>query len=113
MQKDVGLNWKSDPERKSFVLCHELSGDNPKEILSVESLYDGEEKTPFGIALVVGPITGSKSFRMCRFNDVPETPASIFGMGGEDDKEFVKSVCELEYNISCRLQHPFEDQMKR
>jgi hypothetical protein len=101
------LTWKSDPERKSFVIVQENAGDNPKEILDFESLYIGDERTVFGIGLIVGPIIGDKSYRLYSFDGpIP----SIFGIGGEDDKDFAKSACEFEYLESPK--HPFEDQLK-
>lgn len=101
------LNWKSDPERKAFVIVQENAGDNPKEILDFESLYVCDERTEFGVGLIVGLISGGKSYRLYSFDGpIP----SVFGMGGEDDKDFAKSACEFEYLKTPK--HPFEDQLK-
>lgn len=105
------LTWRLDPERNAFVIIQEELGDNPREVLDFESLYDGDDRTVFGVCLVVGPLTGGKSYRLYSFDgNVP----SVFGMGGDSDKLFAQSACEYEYLRSVgRIQHPFEDQLKR
>ena len=105
------LNWQQDLERYAFIMGYEQAHDNPRDVLHFESLYDGNDKTGFGVGLVRGPLTGGLSYRFYCFE---EDGPSIFGMGGEDDKEFAKSACEFEYlRRTGKIEHPFEDKLTR